>query len=256
MSKPRCYLVDDEELSLGALHRMLIASRRADVVGFATDPAQAIDEIERLEPDLLFLDIHMPEIDGFELLSRLPGQPFVIFTTAYDQHALRAFETNSVDYLLKPIDEHRLLRALEKLEGRWPDRPRRGGLHIDEALLRVAEILKPRNFLRRVGSQTARGVSLIEVERVTHFISEDRYTYACTDTGRFLIDFSLAVLEERLDPACFVRIHRSAIVNLSYVDQVSGWFAGRFHVRLRDKARTELPVSRSNVNKLRHTLGL
>src|SRR5450755_3696989 len=98
MSKLRCYLVDDEELSLSTLRRMLTGSEQAEVVGHSTDPAEAIEQIRQLAPDVLFLDIHMPEIDGFQLLSRLSPQPFVIFTTAYQQHALRAFESNSIDY--------------------------------------------------------------------------------------------------------------------------------------------------------------
>src|SRR5262245_24691299 len=116
MNKPRCYLVDDEELSLSTLLRMLKASGRAEIVGFSTDPVEAIKDVERLEPDVLFLDIQMPEIDAFELLSRLARQPLVVFTTAYDQYALQAFDTNSIDYLLKPIEEERLARALDRLE--------------------------------------------------------------------------------------------------------------------------------------------
>ena len=256
MSKLRCYLVDDEELSLSTLRRMLAASRRADVVGHSTDPALAIDEIRQLEPDVLFLDIHMPEIDGFELLSRLAQQPFVIFTTAYQQHALRAFESNSVDYLLKPIEECRLLLALDKLEVREARGAGSAVLRLDEAVLRVEEALKARSWLGRIACQTARGISLVDVQRISHFISEDRHSYACAETGRFLVNRSLCELEARLDPACFVRIHRSAIVNLHFIEHLSGWFAGRLHVRLRDSTKTELTVSRTSVNRLRGALGM
>jgi two-component system LytT family response regulator len=256
MSKLRCYLVDDEELSLSTLRRMLTGSGRADVVGHSTDPAVAIEEIQQLGPEVLFLDIHMPEIDGFELLSRLSPQPYVIFTTAYEQHALRAFESNSVDYLLKPIEDERLQRALDKLERRTVHGDSNATLRLDEALMRLAEILKPKAWLSRIACETGRGVSLVDVQRISHFVSEDRHSYACAETGRFLVNRSLSELETRLDPACFLRIHRSAIVNLHFVDQISGWFAGRIHVKLRNSARTELTVSRTSVDKLRGALGM
>lgn len=110
--------------------------------------------------------------------------------------------------------------------------------------------------MRQVASPTARGVSLIEVEKISHFIAEDRYTHASTESGRFLLNLSLTDFEARLDPACFLRIHRSSIVNLNFVEYVSGWFAGRLYVRLRARGRTELTVSRTNVQKLRQALGL
>jgi two-component system LytT family response regulator len=235
---------------------MLTTSRRVEVVGQSTDPLRAIEEIQQLEPDALFLDIHMPEIDGFKLLSKLSPQPFVIFTTAYQQHALRAFESNSVDYLLKPIEESRLLLTLDKLECRTANGIEQMALRLDEAVLRVADALKRTSWLSRIACETERGISLVDVQKVTHFVSEDRYSYACTQTGRYLVNRSLSDLEKRLDPASFVRIHRSAIVNLHFVEHLSRWFAGRMHVRLRDTARTELTVGRTSVSKLRAALGL
>lgn len=256
MNKLRCYLVDDEELSLSTLRRMLAGQPHVDVIGHSTDPAAATEEIQRLSPDLLFLDIHMPEIDGFELLSRLSPQPFVIFTTAYEQHALRAFESNSIDYLLKPIEEQRLLRALDKLSQRSDLGGVKTSLRLNEALQRMEQLLKPKPWLSRIACQTRSGISLIDVQKITHFISEDRLSYACTATGRFPINRSLSDLETRLDPASFLRIHRSAIVNLHFVDHMSAWFAGRVHIKLSDPSRTELIVSRTSVNKLRHALGM
>jgi len=256
MTKPCCYLVDDEELSLSTLKRLLDESQRVDIVGLSTDPGSAIADIQRLEPDALFLDIRMPEIDGFEVLAALPRQPLVVFTTAYDQHAVRAFETNAIDYLLKPLDPARLLLTLNKLENRCLDGSSRGVLSVDQLLLSVSSILKPKHWLRRVATQAKDGVSLIDVERVTYFISENRYSYACTEQGRFPVVLSLAELETRLDPEHFLRIHRSAIVNLDFVDYVSSWFAGRLYIRLRDQARSELTVGRDRVSGLRQALGM
>jgi two-component system LytT family response regulator len=116
--------------------------------------------------------------------------------------------------------------------------------------------LKPKAWLSRIACETGRGVSLVDVRRISHFVSEDRHSYACAETGRFLVNRSLSELETRLDPACFLRIHRSTIVNLHFVDQISRWFAGRIDVKLRDAAHTELTVSRTSVERLRGALGM
>ena len=116
MNRTRAYLVDDESLALERLAKLLRATRRIDVVGRTTNPKTAVHFLSSAQVDVVFLDIHMPELSGFEVLDRLPNQPPVIFTTAYDQYALKAFEVNSIDYLLKPIDPKQLDRALKKLE--------------------------------------------------------------------------------------------------------------------------------------------
>jgi two-component system, LytTR family, response regulator len=244
---PRCYCVDDEALALATLVRLLRASGRAEVVGQATDPKLAIEEIDRLAPDVLFLDIHMPEIDGFQLLSSLRKVPYFVFATAYDHHAVRAFEVNSLDYLLKPVSEDRLSASLDRLIDRLA-----APLSPDVGALLAA--IQPFRFLQRVGTRKGDALSLIAVQDVLYFLSEHRYTYAQTAQGRFLLELSLAELEARLNPAQFLRIHRSTIVNLQCVDQVSRWFAGRILVRLQDK--TELRVSRDKVAELRLALGL
>ncbi len=255
MNPLRCYVVDDEELPLSSLVRMLHESGRADVIGYSTDPAQAVEDIKALAPDALFLDIHMPDIDGFRLLQSLPRQPLVVFTTAYDQHAVRAFEVNSVDYLLKPVGQERLANALLKLERQLAAREI-GFAKASEVLASVAEALKPKSWLKRIGTQSGENVLLLDVSQITHFVSEDRYTYACTERGRYLVSASLSDLESRLDPSQFLRIHRSAIVNLRYVDLISRWFAGRVRIKLRDRERSELTVSRDKVRALREALGL
>ncbi len=252
MSALRCYLVDDEELPLASLARMLRESERVEICGSSMDPAAAVDEIRRLQPDALFLDIHMPQLDGFQLLAALPSPPLVVFTTAYDRYAVRAFEVNSIDYLLKPVSPERLWESVARLEGRLhgPSPP------LDRILETVTAALRPREYLKRVGTQAGDNIALIEVQQISHFISEDRYTYACTDRGRFLIGLSLAELESRLSPAQFLRVHRSAIVNLQFVAQISRWLAGRVLVRLRNHDRTEVPVSRDKVASLKQALGV
>lgn len=250
MPKPRCYAVDDEPLALASLVRLLESSGRVEIIGKTTDPERAISEIPTLAPDVLFLDIHMPEIDGFQLLASLPHAPCVIFATAYDHHAVRAFEVNSLDYLLKPINEDRLATSLDRLEQRLSAPPP----ELASLLSRLSHVLPAPSFLQRVGTRKGDRLVLLPVCDVTHFISENRYTYAQTAQGKHLLELSLADLETRLDPARFLRIHRSIIVNLEYVDQISRWFAGRVLVRLKDS--NELAVSRDKVEPLRRALGL
>jgi two-component system, LytTR family, response regulator len=179
----RAFLVDDEPLALTWLARLLTATGRVELVGQALAPDGALAALTEGAADVVFLDIHMPGMSGLALAERLPRDLAVIFTTAYDQHALAAFDANAVDYLLKPIEADRLARALDKLERRR-DEPSRGDMA--EALLRLATSLRaaPAAFLDRVPFRTRDGVQFVEIGRVTHFIARDRLTHAVTSTGR------------------------------------------------------------------------
>jgi two-component system LytT family response regulator len=256
MSRPRAYLVDDEPLALRRLERLLRERDTLEIAGACSDPLKAAGEIELIRPDVLFLDIQMPEITGFELLARLDVQPLVVFTTAYDQYALRAFEVNSVDYLLKPVEEAQLHRALAKLQRMAGGESPRPDL---QALLRdVRAALQPpaAESLDRIPSRTGERIHLIETARVTHFFAEDKLTFAATPEKNWVVDRTIAELEEKLDPRRFVRIHRSTIVNLAFVDELLTWFGGRMLIRLKDAKRTELSVSRDRLKELKERLGI
>ena len=147
MSRLRAYLVDDEALALKRLARLLDESGRVEMIGSCTDPVEALGELGRNPPEVLFLDIEMPGMSGFDLLARLIPQPMVIFTTAYDQYALRAFEDHSIDYLLKPIERVRLARALEKVERL------RAGTDVRTIAAQVIDALRGR-FLTRIASRS------------------------------------------------------------------------------------------------------
>lgn len=256
MSRLRVYLVDDEPLALRRLDRMLRERGTVEIVGSCSDPVQAADEIELLRPDVLFLDIQMPEVTGFDLLARLQIQPLVIFATAYDQYALRAFEVNSVDYLLKPIEEQNLDRALTKLARIAGGESPRPDL---QALLRdVRNALQPAaaQYLDRIPSRTGDRIHLIDVSRVTHFFAEEKLTFAATAEKNWVVDRTIAELEDKLDPKQFLRIHRSSIVNLEFVDELLNWFGGRMVVRLKNPKRTEITVARDRLKDLKEKLGL
>jgi two-component system LytT family response regulator len=255
--KLRAFLVDDESLALRRLERMLREDERIEILGTATDPERAALEIELLAPDVLFLDIQMPGLTGFDLLGRLEQQPLVVFTTAYDQYALRAFEHHSVDYLLKPIEHEQLDRALAKLErmaGGTAPRPQFQSLL--NQLTAAMQAQQGGHGLDRIPSRSGERVHFLELARVTHFYAEDKLTYAATVEKSWAIDRTIAELEEKLDPRRFVRVHRSTIVNLEYVDELYSWFGGRMMLRLKDPKKTEITVSRERLKDLKERLGL
>lgn len=253
------YLVDDEPLALKRLNKLLLATEEVRVLGQTTDPAEAATFLDTHKVDVLFLDIQMPEKNGFQLLAQLREQPLVIFTTAYERYAIQAFEVNSIDYLLKPIGEEQLKRALSKLR-RLSETS--SAIRLREQIRAVALNLAAQSQAETPasGSMTFRiGDKLIlqDLNHITHFWAEDKLTFAATDQGmKYVTDHSLAALEEKLQPAKFLRIHRHTLVNLAYVVELYRWFGGRMLVCLRDKAKTKLQVSRSQVAVLRQRLGL
>jgi two-component system, LytTR family, response regulator len=196
----------------------------------------------------------MPDMNGFELLMQLERQPWVVFTTAFDQYALKAFEVNSLDYLLKPIERTQLDRALGKLTAL-----RDAQAHEDAAaLIDLARSLRAGQpaYLERIPSRVGGHIRILPTRRVTHFVAEDKLTYAVVDDQRLCVDETLTSLERKLDPARFVRIHRATIVNLDFVGELHGFFAGSIVVRLKDKAGTDLSVARDRVRDLKQHLGL
>ncbi|MBM3788207.1 MAG: response regulator transcription factor [Acidobacteria bacterium] len=245
MSRITAYVVDDEPLAVERLVRLLERTNRVTVAGTSSDPLHAVHWLRHHEVDVLFLDIEMPELPGFEVLEQISKQPFVVFTTAYDQYALKAFEVHSVDYLLKPIDPAGVARALDKIE-----RIRSGAEpHQDLGPLR--------QFPRRLPSRTGEKIEFIDVSGITHFYAEDKLTFAASATGStHIIDASISELETRLDPNRWVRIHRSTLLNTDYVQELHGFFGGRLVVRLKTPSRVELTVARDRAASLKLRLGL
>ena len=247
------YLVDDEPLALKRLSRLLQTTGRVEIRGSATDPEDAIAFLSREEVDVIFLDIQMPGMNGFEMLARLSYQPIVVFTTAFDQYALRAFEVNSIDYLLKPVETEQLERALTKVERlRGTSRQPEWRNVIEE--LAAALGAKQKRFPDRIASRLGERTQFVELASVTHFIAEKKLTYAVTPTKKYVVDHSITELEQKLDPKDFVRIHRSILLNTNYVGEIHQWFAGRVLVRLKDEKRTELAVARDRVRYLKERL--
>jgi two-component system LytT family response regulator len=256
----RAYLVDDEPLAVERLRRLLNGAGGLSIVGSASDPAEALDFLNSESIDVLFLDIQMPGMNGFELLSRLNEQPLVIFTTAYDEYALRAFEVNSIDYLMKPIEPELLSRALKKLDRLRPaakqDWQRNPAL---PALLKeLAASLRGAqgNYPRRIASRVGERIAFLELDAVTHFLAHEKLTYAVVNGRQHCVDQTIAELERRLDPEKFLRVHRAALVNVDWIHEVNSWFAGKVILSLKDSQRTQIPVARDRVRVLKSRLGI
>jgi two-component system, LytTR family, response regulator len=251
----RAFLVDDEALALKRLSRMLIATGRVEIVGTHTDPVEAVADVLSLRPDVLFLDIEMPGMTGFEMLAKLDPQPVIVFTTAYDRYALEAFGVNSVDYLLKPIERAQLDRALAKIERMCRGaEPRQ---EIRELLDRLSAVAAQQpDYSARIASRIGERVEFVELSRVTHFFAADKLTYAATPVKNYVVDHTIQELEQKLDPRKFIRIHRATLLNLDHLHELHAWFAGRMMVRLKDEKKTELAVSRDRVKALKERLGI
>ncbi|MGH9405426.1 MAG: LytR/AlgR family response regulator transcription factor [Terriglobia bacterium] len=263
MSAPRrifsACLVDDEPLALKRLARLLEETRRVEIAAAVTDAEAALAYLSAHPVDVLFLDIQMPGLNGFELLGRLPSEPMVIFTTAYDQYALEAFQVNSADYLLKPVEPERLARALDKVE-RWTPSSDSGALHaqLDALFAHLAAnlVLPDGSVMDSIPSRVGGHIQLLDLNQITHFAAEDKLTYAVIDGKRRVVDDSITALEQKLARRRFVRIHRSTLVNLSWVKELHSWFGGQMVVRLKSDDKTDLVVARDRVRTLKEKLGL
>ena len=246
------YVVDDERLAVERLTRLLMATGRVTIAGSSTDPEAALAALRATAVDVLFLDIQMPGLTGFQLLERLDRDVTVVFTTAYDQYAIEAFGVSSLDYLLKPIEPERLDRALDKVE-RFA-----GQAQPDvRALAReLAAQLSPGRRLERIASRVGEKTTILDVARVTHFTSKDKLTFAVVNGREHVIDRTLTELETELDARRFARIHRATIVNIGFVQELFPAVDGGVLVRLKDETKTELSVARDRVRELKQRLGI
>jgi DNA-binding LytR/AlgR family response regulator len=223
-----------------------------EVAGTSTDPVDALAALSEHPPEVLFLDIQMPGMNGFEMLGMLDPQPMVVFTTAFDQYALQAFEVNSIDYLLKPVEERHLARALDKLE-----RLRASPASPPDWKSVLAQISSALGgYPERIASKLGERTQILELARITHFFAQDKLTYAATEGKNYVVDHTVSELEQKFDPRRFCRIHRATLLNLAWVREVDAWFGGRMLVRLKDAKNTELQVARDRVASLKKQLGI
>lgn len=251
--KIRALIVDDEPLGRERIRSLLREDAEVEVVGECADGRQALAAVERLKPDLLFLDVQMPEMDGFAVLDAMASRhkPAVIFVTAYDRYAVQAFEVHALDYLLKSFDRERFQSAVARAKQEIR-RSREGAL--DERLAGLLEDLESRKQrATRVVIKSAGRIFFLPVEEIDWVEAADNYVRIHAGADAHLVRETLQSLEGRLDPAKFLRIHRSTIVNLDRIRELHPLFHGDYAVRLRDG--TELTLSRNYREKLGEPLG-
>lgn len=236
----KALVIDDERLARKELIKLLDEFATMNVIGEAANADEAIELIEKHNPDILFLDIQMPDKTGFELLEMLDNVPQVIFTTAYDEYALKAFEVNALDYLLKPIDPSRLKESIEKLV--------------------IVEPKSDKKDLKMLGLQDQVFVKdgdkcwFVKLENVRYFESDGNYIKVFFDNVRPMIHKSLNALDEKLSDRDFFRASRKHIINLSWVEDIETWFNGGLMVKL--KGGDKLEVSRRQAAKFKERMSL
>jgi two-component system LytT family response regulator len=256
----RALIVDDEPAARAALRSLLDEDPEVEIVGEAADGRSAISEIERQTPDLVFLDVQMPEMDGFTALRRLSPsrRPVVVFVTAYDRYALQAFDVHAVDYLLKPFGDDRFRRALAhaKAQVRQGDTTSLGK-QLQALLDTVGKAgpghRPPADYLERLTVRSSGRVTIIRMKEVDWFEAKGDYVRVHAGRGEHLLRETMKALEAQLDPACFVRIHRSTIVNLDRIKELQPFFRGEYVLILQDGTR--LKLARGYKTRLEGVLG-
>lgn len=243
----RTVIVEDELHSLKRMKSLLRDFEELTVVGEATDGLAAQELIDELKPDLVFLDIQMPGANGFEVLGRIHARPMVIFVTAYDEYAIKAFDENAVDYILKPTSRERVEKAIRRVL------ERRAVLGQD-LIERLRSEVARGSYMKRFAVSLADEILIIPESEVFYFKAEEKCVLLGTQDREFFFEMTLKELVRNLDPEAFVRIHKSHIISLDKVKKIHRWFHGDYIVHLCDGRKTKLKVGRSYREALREKL--
>jgi two-component system LytT family response regulator len=255
MEKIRALIVDDEPLAREGILIRLKQAPDVEVIGECGNGREAVTVIRREVPDLVFLDIQMPRLDGFGVVEAVGVRqmPHVIFVTAYDEHALRAFEVSALDYLLKPIDGGRFFEALERARSRI--RGENLGAVSERLHKMMAALRVERNYLERLSIKSAGRITFLGVDEIDWIEAADNYVQVHAGRESHLLHATMNSLESRLDPNKFLRIHRSAIVNIGRIKELHPMFHGEYRVILIDGTRLTSGRSyRENLQKLLNDL--
>jgi len=247
--KLRTLIVDDEAPARERLRRLLAGNELIELVGEAKDGVEAVEMIEETSPDLVLLDIQMPVLDGFGVIEALREPPAIIFVTAYDEYAIRAFEVNALDYLLKPFSQERLNKAMERAQEELST----GQEFADRIGPLLESLREEKRYTERVAVREPDRILVLDVEEIDWIEARQGQVVVHVGQEEHVLARTLASLEARLDPTLFFRAHRSVIVNLDRVKEIIPWFAGSHKLRLTTGA--EVDLSRSRGKALRETLG-
>jgi two-component system LytT family response regulator len=242
----KALLIDDEPLARSILSDYLKEYKQIEVVQECNDGFEAMKAINEHQPDLIFLDVQMPKISGFELLEVLDNPPAVIFTTAFEEYALKAFEQHAVDYLLKPISKSRFQKAIEKyLSNPLSQR--------DKTQKLMENIDSPKKFIERVLIKRGSTLKIIPTDKIIYLAADDDYVNIQTNEGDFLHNKTLTYFEKNLDPANFVRVHRSFIIQIDQIQRIEPYEKDSYRAILKNDAR--INVSKTGYPKLMKALG-
>lgn len=245
--KITCIIIDDESLARELLMEFIEPYKEIEVLAQCSKGTEAVQKIDELEPDLIFLDVQMPGMDGFGVLEAIDHQPYVIFTTAYDQYALQAFDKNAVDYLLKPLNEDRfrtaVMRAIDRIESEKSQ-------NVEDLLKSIKGAESGGNrYSSHLFVQKSEKLLNLEVREIMYLEASGDYTVLSTKGDQFLSSSGIGKLEEKLDPEVFIRIHRSTIINLNFLKEIEKHFNGGLIVKM-DNGKT-FPVSRTYAKLIR-----
>ncbi len=253
MATVKILIVDDEPLARERIRALVSDHRDIEIIGECSTGVEAVSSIKRLEPDLVFLDVQMPDLDGFDVIESVGAaeMPTVIFVTAYDKYALRAFEVNALDYLLKPFDRERFDAAIAR--GRAQIQQKKSGALNERLLALIADIRAEPTRIERLVIKSGGRVFFIKTDEIDWIEAAGNYVRLHTATGEHLHRETMSNLEARLDPRKFMRIHRSMIVNCERIKELHPLFHGEYAVTLSDGTR--LTLSRSYRDRLQELLG-
>ena len=244
MLNMKVLIVDDERPARDRLARLLRGVPDIEIAGEAADGIAALEAIPAVRPDAMFLDVQMPGLDGFEVLAEVSPdlRPLVVFVTAYDDYAIQAFDVSAVDYVVKPVEEGRLLRAIQRLRER----------DSRTEVARLVAHLQRRQPLQRIVGMRLHAVHVLPVDRIEAFVADHELVFAVTPDGRFLVNRTLRDLEGALDAEQFVRVHKQAIVNVARVSVLTRAGAGGASARL--QSGETILISRRYARQLRQHL--
>jgi two-component system LytT family response regulator/two-component system response regulator LytT len=261
MSTLRVLVVDDEELARDELCYQLEQLEDIDIVGQAANGLEALAALDRLTPDVVFLDVQMPGLGGFEVARRLLetlAAPLIVFVTAFDRHAIEAFEVSAVDYLLKPVESARLDQALQRVRKRLAGSRPATAEPVNDQLEKIVKMMAERQIRReQVAIRVGERLMLVQAEEIIYASLADESINIVTGQVAGTSNYrTLDDLHARLDPEVFWRVHRSHLVNINKIKEIVPWFSRNYILRMKDGKGTEIPVSRSQTKRLREYLKL
>jgi len=232
-------LVDDEDIALHRFRKALDAYPFIKIIGEANDGRSAIELINKMRPDLVFLDIQMPEYSGLEILNHLSILPIIVFVTAYEEYAVKAFEKNSLDYLLKPVEEERLAITIDRIR----EKSNNGNDTISQIKHLLAEA-QAQKSISTIPVKVGNKINLIHVPDIYYFEARDKYVYIHTKDQEYLIDHPLSFLIQRL-PDAFIRVHRTYIVNKIQIKEIHKYFKGGYLFIMNNTGETKIKTANS-----------